>query len=82
MRAFYHFIGTGVHRASWWFRPLSEEFSFPFADWNESAVNEDENGNMSVDQESVEHLEINLVTQPEGESSEEDENIEDENSKD
>ena len=54
MRAFYHFIGTGVERASGWFRPLLEESSFPPSDWND---NQDENGNASVETNEAEAIE-------------------------
>ena len=57
MRAFYHFIGTGVERASGWFRPLLEESSFPPSDWNDNQFSEDENGNASGEINEAEAIE-------------------------
>ena len=42
MRSFYYFLGTGTEKDRAWFRPLSNEISFPEADW---AENVDETAN-------------------------------------
>ena len=36
MRLFYYFLGTGTEKDKAWFRPLSNEISFPEADWAEN----------------------------------------------
>ena len=36
MRSFYYFLGTGTEKDKAWFRPLSNEMSFPEADWAEN----------------------------------------------
>ena len=38
MRNFYHFIGTGIHRESRWFRNSAEENPFPIEDQNGMAI--------------------------------------------
>ena len=42
MRLIYYFLGTGTEEDRAWFRPLSDEISFPEADW---AENVDETAN-------------------------------------
>ena len=56
MRAFYHFIGTAIHRESRWFRPLAEEIPFPIADWNGNAL--DNENIYEGGQESEEQMEV------------------------
>ena len=72
-----HFIGTGIHRESRWFRPLSEEIPFPIADWNGDALdNEDLSEGF---QESEDEMDVSEEENTEEEREDElDDNIEEE----
>ena len=81
MRAFYHFLGTGIEHESSWFRPLLEEEDIPQVDWNDNLVsneNENETEQMSVESNtSSEQVEMNMSdSKSESESQSDDESNE------
>ena len=74
MRAFYHFLGTGIEQDMRWFRPLVEEDEIPLVDWNEETTEDsEEEEDMSVENGlSIKETNMSISSSSKSESDEND----------